>query len=418
MFIPEPKFYLKDRNSTDPTLIYMQAKYTADNPQRFMLSTGDKILPTEWDDNKQRAIVSKKTLLNGDLNLWLDKMANAFKTEFRGFLLKGKIPNTQELKDRIEEVLNIKVCVAAPVVKQITFCSFIKTFIDDCKGSKAFNTIKSYVSTLNRIKEYSNLCNKEFSFEDIDLEWRAQFIKFLQSLGAGRNTEGKHIKNVKVFLNEATERGLNTNMAFKSKSFRIPIEPVHKIFLPIDEIQLIANLDLQNDKLKNTVRDYFLLACYTALRFSDVTAIRKENIKGDNIQIITEKTGQEVVIPISPIVRSIFEKYNYQLPKAPCNQVFNRYLKEIGKQAGLDEEVTIKKTIAGEKTIIKKLKWELLSSHVGRRSLVSNCILEGINTSSIMLISGHKSLNVFQTYVRVNQQQNAEVLSKHPFFKN
>ena len=52
------------------------------------------------------------------------------------------------------------------------------------------------------------------------------------------------------------------------------------------------------------------------------------------------------------------------------------------------------------------------NSHVGRRSLVSNCMLGGINTSSIMLISGHKSLNVFQGYVRVNQQQNAEVLSK------
>lgn len=162
MFIPEPKFYLKDRNSTDPTLIYMQAKYTADNPQRFMLSTGDKILPAEWDDNKQRAIVSKKTLLNGDLNLWLDKMANAFKTEFRGFLLKGKVPNTQELKDRIEEVLNIKVCVAAPVIKQITFCSFIRTFIDDCKGSKAFNTIKSYVSTLNRVKDMVNYVIRNF----------------------------------------------------------------------------------------------------------------------------------------------------------------------------------------------------------------------------------------------------------------
>lgn len=240
----------------------------------------------------------------------------------------------------------------------------------------------------------------------------------MQSLGAGRNTEGKHIKNIKVFLNEATERGLNTNLAFKSKSFRIPVEPVHKIFLPTDEIQLIANLDLKNDRLKDIVRDYFLLACYTALRFSDVTSIRRENIKGDNIQIITAKTGQEVVIPISPIVKSILEKYNYQLPKAPCNQVFNRYLKEIGKEAGLVEEITIKKTVAGEKATIKKQKWELLSSHVGRRSLVSNCILEGINTSSIMLISGHKSLNVFQTYVRVNQQQNAEVLSKHPFFKN
>ncbi len=418
MFIPDPKFYLKDRNATDPTLIYMQAKYSADNSQRFMLSTGNKILPNEWDDSKQRAIITKKTLFNSDLNLWLDKMSNAFKTAFRGSLLDGKIPNALELKDKVEESLNIKTCVQAPISQQKTFCSFIKSFISDSSGSRALNTIKSYNSTLNRIKQYGVLCSKEFDFDDIDLEWRANFIKFLQTLGAGRNTEGKHIKNVKVFLNEATERGINKNMAFKSKSFRIPIEQVHKIFLPTNEIQLIADLDLSNDRLKDVVRDYFILACYSALRFSDLTSIRKENIKDDKIQIITAKTGQEVVIPISPMVRSIFEKYNYNLPKSPCNQVFNRYLKEIGKSAGLTEQVAITKTVGGIKKTIIKQKWELLSSHVGRRSLVSNCMLGGINTSSIMLISGHKSLNVFQGYVRVNQQQNAEVLSKHSFFQN
>ncbi len=33
-----------------------------------------------------------------------------------------------------------------------------------------------------------------------------------------------------------------------------------------------------------------------------------------------------------------------------------------------------------------------------------------------MLISGHKSLKVFQSYVRINQKQNADVLGKHEFF--
>ena len=35
-------------------------------------------------------------------------MSNAFKTAFRGSLLDGKIPNALELKDKVEESLNIK----------------------------------------------------------------------------------------------------------------------------------------------------------------------------------------------------------------------------------------------------------------------------------------------------------------------
>lgn len=417
MFIPEPKFYLKNRNSTEPTLIYMQAKYSGNSPERFMLSTGNKINPDEWDDSKQRAIISKKAVGNSDLNLWLDKMATTFKTAFRNYILDGKVPSALELKDRIEHILNIKVLIDPEKSKSKYFLDFVNRFIEEYKPLRAPNTIKSYVSTVSRIKEYEAWCNKKFQFEDITIEWRAGFIKYLQSCGNSKNTEGKHIKHVKLFMNEATERGLNTNMAFKSKSFNKPNEDVHKIFLDREEISKISKLDLTCDKLKDITRDYFLIACLSSLRYSDFTRIRKENIKGDYLQMITTKTSQEVIIPISPIVRTIFEKYNYEMPKAPCNQLFNRYLKEIGKMAGLTENVSITKTVSGVKKTEVKEKWELLSSHVGRRSLVSNCIMEGINTSSIMLISGHKSLRVFQGYVRVNQQQNAENLRTHPFFQ-
>ncbi len=416
MFIPEPKFYLKDRNSNDPTLIYMQAKYSGDIPERFMLSTGNKILPTEWDEFKQRAIISKRAVGNGDLNFWLDKMATTFKSVFRNCLVDGKKPSALQLKDLVEEALNIKVSVA-PIKNKIThFVEFANKFIEDYRRLRAINTIKAYISTCTRIKEYETWCNKQFQFEDITIEWRAGFIKYLQSLGIAKNTEGKHIKHVKLFMNEALERGLHSNMAFKSKSFSKPTEDVNKIFLTTEEIQKIAALDLSNEKLKEVIRDYFIIACQTSLRYSDFTRIRKENVKDNYLRIITTKTGQEVIIPVSPLARTIFEKYEYEMPKAPCNQVFNRFLKEVGKKAGLFERVEITKTVAGIKKTEIKEKWELLSSHVGRRSLVSNCILQGINTSSIMLISGHKSHRVFQNYVRVNQQQNAEVLSKHAFF--
>src|SRR5262249_40028254 len=140
-----------------------------------------------------------------------------------------------------------------------------------------------------------------------------------------------------------------------------PSEDVRKIFLTKEEIQKIVNLDLSDDKLKDAIRDYFIIACLSSLRYSDFTRIKRENIKNDRIQIITAKTGQEVIIPISPLVKAIFEKYNYEMPKAPCNQIFNRYLKDIGKQAGLIEKTTITKTVAGVKKTEVKEKWELLS---------------------------------------------------------
>lgn len=415
MLIPEPRFYLKDCKSKIPTSIYLQARYTInDQPQRVMLSAIDKVLPSEWDPIKQRAIVNKRNLFNAEVNLYLDKMASCFKSVIRNLALDNITPTAPIVKEKMEEALNLKFKIEKP---KTTLYSFIQGYIAESKSNKSHATVKAYTSTFNRIKQYGVYCNKEFGFDDITLEWRVSFLSYLQEVhNISRNTEGKYIKNIKCFISEATERGFNSNFAFKSKSFYQPTETVHKIFLTKEEIEKLANVDLSDDNLKDTVRDYFIIACLTSLRFSDFTRIKKEHIINDRIQLVTEKTGQEVVIPISNLVRQILVKHNYDLPKAPCNQIFNRYIKDIGKLAGLNEPVTITKTIGGKKVTNKFLKHELLSSHTGRRSLISNCILEGINSSAVMLISGHKSHRVFSSYIRINQHQNADALASHTFF--
>lgn len=413
MVVPEPRFYLKNIKATEPTLISLQVKF---NGERVFMSTGDKILPTEWDSTKQRAVVSKKNPGNSDINLWLDKISTEFKALFRNMLIDGTVPTAELLMKALSEKLNRNPLPNAVKDVKPTLLQFISQFIEESRALKASNTVKTYVTTLKHIEGYFEKTGEKPDFEAINIEWHNGFIKYLQSVGVGRNTEGKHIKNVKVFMNAATERGLNNNLLFRSKSFGKPHEDVHKVFLTMPEIKKIATCDLGEDKLKNIVRDYFVISCLTSLRYSDFVDIRPENIKSNTINMITKKTGEPVIIPISSMVKNILEKYEYCLPKAPCNQVFNRVLKEVGRIAEIDEAVTVSRTVAGIKQTITFKKYQLLTAHTGRRSMISNCILEGIPTPSIMLITAHKSLKVFQGYVRMNQVQNAEALSQHSFF--
>ncbi len=417
--IPEPRFYLKNQKSNEPTLIYLDVRYTSlEGVERFTLTTGEKIRPEEWNFSSQRAIVNKHLQKNSSLNFWLEKMVNTFKSEFRNFQINGIIPTAAILKEKVNGILNIiPVAVTESPIQKLELFPFIEQFIKDCIPVRKEATIKTYWGTYRKMQQFAEkLGVKSFEYKDITLEWRSQFICFLQSKGVSRNTEGKHIKTVKVFMNEATERNLNINLAFRSKGFQKPSEETQKIFLTMEKINKLADLDLSNNTMYDIIRDYFIISCLTALRFSDVIRIRKENIKENFIEIKTVKTGQGVVIPIAPLVKNILIKYNYELPKAPCNQVFNRYLKEIGKMAGLNDTIQVSRTIGGIKKTEIKLEWELISSHVGRRSLISNCILEGVNTSSLMVLSAHKSLRSFQSYVRISQQQNAEALTKYSIF--
>lgn len=411
----EARFYLKNIQSTVPTLIYLQAKYSIneDQPQRVMLSTGDKILPGDWDFTKQRAIVSKRNLHAGDINLCIDKIANAFKKAYRTLIIDDVIPTQTAVKEKMEELLNLKPKLE---VKKVTLYSFIDSFLRDSRVNKKDNTIRAYKATINGIKDFGKLNGKELSFDDINLQWYTSFIKFLQSKGHCNSTIGKYIKNLKSILNAATELGYNTNLIFRSKFFVKLNEVSHKIFLTKEEIEKIAALDLSNDLQKDISRDYFLISTMTGLRFSDFVRIKKEHIVNDRIQMMTLKTGQEVIIPIAPLLKSIFIKYNFQLPKCQSNQGLNRHLKEIGEEAELNNLETVTKTIGGIKKTITYKKWELLTSHTGRRSFVSNGILAGIDSSMLRLITGHKSATVFGNYIKIDNVKNAQILGNHSFF--
>lgn len=98
------------------------------------------------------------------------------------------------------------------------------------------------------------------------------------------STIGDHIKRLKTILNEATEIGINKNLAFKSKYFSKLNEETDTIYLNEKELQEIECLDLANNVRLEKVRDLFLVSCYTGLRYSDYSLLRAEQIKGGYIE--------------------------------------------------------------------------------------------------------------------------------------
>jgi len=165
------------------------------------------------------------------------------------------------------------------------------------------------------------------------------------------------------------------------------------------------------------VRDIFIIGSETGLRFSDLSKLNKENITPENtIRIKTEKVGKTIEAPITPKVRQIFEKYNYQLPKIPTNKNFNDYIKMVASRAGINEPVTIERSkgvfVIGQ-TVEKN---ELTTSHTARRSFATNAFLAGVPSISIMKITGHKTEASFMKYLKMSAKDNAIKMQSHPFF--
>jgi integrase len=255
-------------------------------------------------------------------------------------------------------------------------------------------------------------------FDTINLDFYNSFIAFLTREGYTKNSIGGFIKNVKIFMNEAVDRGLTHNLEYRNRKFKVLEEQVDKIYLTQKELQKLYSLDLSGRQKYAKVRDLFLIACYTGLRFSDLIQVCPENIVngGHQIRVRTEKTGEIVVIPLHPIVRQIIENYGGRLPPVISNQKMNQYLKEIGKEAEILDTTQISITRGGKTDKMVNKKYELITTHTARRSFATNAYLNDVPTISIMKITGHKTEKSFLKYIRISQEDNANKLVNHPFF--
>lgn len=402
-------FYLKEPKAETETLIYLFFSF---NNQRLKYSTGELIHPDFWNAEEQRVRSTKRFAEYKTVNDRLNLIETTVRSVYRTLINDGKKVNENTLKKELDKVLK------DIVEEKKDFFGFIEKYIEESKSIKAPNTIKTYTRVFEILKEYSSKKNKNLDFENIDLEFYASFVDYLMNeLKMAHNTIGSKIKVLKLFMNEATERGLNNNLEFKKKKFKKLSEETDKVYLKKEELDKIYNLDLSEKKHLERVRDLFILGCYTGLRFSDFTQLKKDNLfDGNKIRIRTQKTSETVIIPLHNYVKEILSKYEDRVPQTLTNQKMNEYLKEICKDAGIKEKVETTITKAGVLTKTSMEKYKLISTHTARRSFASNLYLANVPAITIMKITGHKTEKSFLRYIRISQEENANMLLNHPFF--
>lgn len=388
-------------------------------------STGEKINPLFWDKKKQRARETKEFPQFPEFNTRLNNIENVIKDVYRKMLNDKEVITPESLKRKITEYMIKENMTVEPQKQQNKFTVFIKNIIDETKrgertkegGVKYKNTsIISYNNTLNNLLEYEKKIKKTLKFSDITINFYSSYTNFLNDKNLAVNTIGGNIKNIKMFMQIATDRGLNDLMDFKKRSFKKVEEESQTIYLNTNELQKIYELDLSNNKRLESVRDIFIIGCYTGLRFSDLKQLGKEHFYDDVIKIETKKTENAVIIPLYSVVREICNKYGYNLPRVISNQKMNEYIKELGKLAEIDETIILTETRGGMKSQKNIPKYELITVHTARRSYATNMYKEGFPIIAIRMITGHKTERAFLKYIKIDKEENAKMMLQHPYF--
>ena len=83
----------------------------------------------------------------------------------------------------------------------------------------------------------------------------------------------------------------------------------------------------------------------------------------------------------------------------------NKIIKVLAARCGINEAVNRKEYRGGETTIVTIPKYELISFHTARRSCVTNLYKRGYPINYVMSLSGHRSFQAFQRYMRASSKE-------------
>ena len=302
----------------------------------------------------------------------------------------------------------------------------------------ADNTIKIWKQFLRIFLDFCQMTD-DFSWDVINRSLANKFISFVEEdEGFSKETSNRYINCFKTLISIAEQEDIHNNHKAKSlfkHSGAKEHEKTTAIYFTKEELEGLYNMELYG--LEDKVRDAFIIACYTGQRYSDFIKINPSCFDTifDDVEVIRKvqtKTKSQVVIPIlDNRLETVLKKYNYRVPKI-TDQVLNRYIKRIGeklshtvKSLGKDvktiltkqeREAEAKETKTyryDEDGNVIKYKWELIATHIGRRTCATNMYLsKKYDIREMMLVTGHKKVETFMKYIKLGLDEEAHKLAK------
>tara|TARA_R110000765_G_scaffold252482_1_gene353745 strand:- start:64 stop:1326 length:1263 start_codon:yes stop_codon:yes gene_type:complete len=347
------------------------------------------------DNAKQKDVVRNKNKALDSLQIKMNEMQMTVQTALNN-RDGSEIVNKEWIKS-----------VISPDKDSDLLTTHIERFLTYKKSNVKERSYKLYSQIRKIINAYEEETNRAYLIRGVDLNFSDDFREWMQvKKGYSINSTRIHIGVLMQVLKFASKRGVSVSNNIDLFREGLKKKKTLNVYLSFEEVNRIAKLEgLCNDE--DVARDWLVISCYTAQRVSDMFKFSKEAISKDGewitVQQTKNDTSAKILVPIMPQTREILNKYNGEFPPVFEVNNYNTYLrnvKRVCKRAGLTQSV---KTLGskGKETsseVIDKQKWEVIGSHIGRRSFATN-FYGKVPTALIMSVTGHLTESSFLLYI-------------------
>lgn len=312
-------------------------------------------------------------------------------------------------------------------------------FIEVKKNEITDGTKKKYNVTKHLLERYQKTKSTQISIVDVNDKFKVDFENYCLNNNYALNTISKDLRTIKTVCNHAKHNGIKTS--HQLDKIKTPHHKTEKIYLTFEELEKIESIDKRrlNDNYDNA-KDWLIISCYTGQRISDFMRFDKsmiryeKNKKGELkpfIEFTQVKTDKVMTVALHPKVIEILEKRNGDFPKPISDPKYNLYIKQVCRIAEINETIKGSKLtdINKDKEDKKKTKnkdevkqyrkevgmfkkWELVTSHIGRRSFATN-FYGTIPTTYLINVTGHSTEAMFLNYLGKSNKDLAMELTNY-----
>ncbi len=376
--------------------------------KQYSLYTGISVQMKEWDLRKRR--VKHGCVVKGVqyhvLNAMIDKQISFISEYFSKAIANEESVSYSDLKNRfVEQFKNLK------NQSESEFFKMFEAYIEETSRTRRWdsNMIEKHRRLMFKIKNlFPNIAFDDLStatMNDILQDW-------------GRTMYNETIKNnlscFRGFISWVERKGCHINPDFGFFNPKLPDGHKEVRALTLNEVKQIFTLPLEDGCALDRVRDLFCFQCCTGLRYSDISQLKKENVKKDDkgrlyMWKVTEKDDDWIQFPLGKMATLIYAKYcDNEYPDGLLfpvlsNQKYNKYLKKIGQLAELQGEWIDYQYKFTEK-IIKRTPRQNLESHIGRRTFVSILLNAGGPVELISMVTSHSDAKSMAPYKKLSMQ--------------
>ena len=371
------------------------------------ITAGITVDPDDWDARRLRVKASNPD--HAQLNAHIDALADAIRAE----LARNPHATAQSLRETIKCPQIERKPLSDDFFENYDhFCAVESVRNNWTDGTRRnYDCLRSILVRFNPLLQLSTL-----NAATLDA-----FVASLVAKGRNNTTIARMLRRLLGFLRWANTQGYydgTLHNTYRPRLTGAHFETKQIIYLTPDELNAIESVELP--EYLAITRDIFVFCCYTGLRISDALRLRNIDIAdGTHINIVTRKTADSLRIEFNRHSSAIAARYYRE--NSPSDALFglsysietiNFHLRAIGQICRIDTPIHLTHFSGARRIEEIKPKWQLLTTHVARRTFVVNALRLGIPAEVITRWTGHSTLDAMRPYMAIVDELKAANMAR------